>query len=128
MTHDDGQNEETKFSDLVKMSEIPNFRRWFDVLLTLPMLVKASNSQGFISSNYVALLSKFVADYMYDDNYPQQHLPRTMVMLSQLASHQSSDILLQIFIAKYHEKQHHVPLITFQSITRSCIASCAACK
>jgi hypothetical protein len=106
-SHDDGQNEETKFLDLVKMSELPDLRRSLDVLVTLPMLVKAPYAQGFISSNLVALLSKFVADYMYNDDYPQRHLPRTMVLLSQLASHQSSDILLRIFSAKYHEKQHH---------------------
>jgi serine/threonine protein kinase len=102
----DGPNEETRFLDLIKSSDLPNIRRALEVLVMLPLLVKVHYAQGFIASNLVAVLSKFVIDYMYNNEYPQRHLPRTMVLLSQLASHQNTEILSQIFKTKYHGKEH----------------------
>jgi hypothetical protein len=100
-SNDDDHNEETKFIDLMKSSDLPVLTRSLDVLVMLPMLEQAPYARGFISSNLVAILSKFVVDYMYRDNYSQRHLPRTVKLLAQLASHQNNEFLQKIFAAKH---------------------------
>jgi serine/threonine protein kinase len=99
---DDLQNEETKFLDLMK--DLPTLRRSLDVLVMLSMLEQAPYARGFISSNLIAYLSKFVHDYMFKEDYPERHLPRTMKLLAQLASHQSNEFLEPIVAARYQEK------------------------
>jgi len=76
-SNDEDQNEETKFIDLMKSADLPIIRRSLDVLVMLSMLEQAPYARGFISSNLVAILSKFVVDYFFQDNYSQRHLPRT---------------------------------------------------
>jgi serine/threonine protein kinase len=104
--HDGGQTEETRFLDFMKGAGLVNLRRSLDVLVMIPMLEQLPYARSFISSNLIALLSKLVAKYMYIDTYPQRHLPRTMVLLSQLASHQSNEFLKPIFAAKYNDMEH----------------------
>ncbi len=104
-SHDDNQNEETKFIDLMKSADLPVLTRSLDVLVMLPMLEQAPHARGFISSNLVAILSKFVVDYMYNESYSQRHLPRTMKLLAQLASHQNTEFLQKIFAAKHLDSE-----------------------
>ena len=104
-SHDDNQNEETKFIDLMKSADLPVLTRSLDVLVMLPMLEQAPHARGFISSNLVAILSKFVVDYMYNESYSQRHLPRTMKLLAQLASHQNTEFLQKIFSAKHLDSE-----------------------
>jgi serine/threonine protein kinase len=104
--HDGGQTEETRFLDFMKGAGLVNLRRSLDVLVMIPILEQLPYARSFVSANLIALLSKLVAEYMYIDTYPQRHLPRTMVLLSQLASHQSNEFLKPIFAAKYMDREH----------------------
>jgi hypothetical protein len=104
-THDDRRTEETKFLDLLVSDHLPGLRRSLDLLVMLPLLVQAPYAQAFIDSNLVTTLSNFVHTYFERDEYPQRHLPRTMVLLSHLASHQNVFFLGRIVSATYPSRQ-----------------------
>jgi hypothetical protein len=105
--HDENnQTEETRFLDFMKGAGLVNLKRSLDVLVMIPMLEQVNHARSFISSNLIALMTKMVNEWLFKPDYPQRHLPRTMVLLSQLASHQSNEFLKPIFSAKYRDKEH----------------------
>jgi serine/threonine protein kinase len=104
-SHNDKRTEETKFLDLLVSDHLPGLRRSLDLLVMLPLLIQAPYAQAFVESNLVTQLSNFVHTYFERDEYPHRHLPRTMVLLSHLASHQSVFFLGKIVAATYPSRQ-----------------------